>query len=326
MPSRLTHMLAAATALGLGYASTGIAAGGAYPVKPVRVIVPYLPGGITDSVARLVARQMSAELGQPFIVENRAGADSLIGTRAVKEAPADGYTILATSNAFSILPALKKAPGYTPLTDFRGIGPMMTAPFVLDVGSGQPYCSVQDLIAKAKDNAAPISYASPGTGTPNHIATEIFFRKTGIQGLTHVPFKGASAAVIEVASERIPFYMDAYATSAPHIRSGKIRPLAVTSARRIAALPDVPTLVEQNIDFTYEYWLGMLVRAGTPDSVVERLSSALRQALTTPALRERMASEGATVRFIPPAEFDGIIRKEVEDIARLQSDLRIEKQ
>lgn len=298
----------------------------AYPGKPVRVIVPQIAGGINDVAVRLVTKKMGEYLGQPFIVENRAGGDTIIGTRAVKDAAADGYTLLGTHNGFSALPALKDNAGYAPVQDFRGIGPIMQAPFILDVPGDQPYKTLPDFITHAKAAPDKISFASPGFGTPNHIATEIFFRKTGIKGLTHVPFKGAAAAVIEVAGGRIPFYVDAYVTSAPHFQSGKIRPLAVTSAQRIPALPNVPTLQEQGIDFVYEYWLGLLAPKGTPDAVVKRLSDALRFAANDPELQQRYRAEGAHIPFMAPAEFDSLIRREVDEVTKLMNELGVEKQ
>lgn len=297
-----------------------------YPTKPVRVIVPFLAGGVTDVTARIIAQKMSEHLGQPFIVDNRAGADSIIGTRAVKDAPADGYTILATSNQFSIVPELKQDPGYVPQKDFRGVGPMMTAPFILDMAADQPYRSIHDFIADAKANPGKIAFATPGTGSPNHLVTEMFFQRAGIKNLTHVPFKGAAAAVVEVASGRIPFYVDAYPSSAPHIKSGKIRVLAVTSGKRLPVLPDVPTLAEQNINLTYEYWLGMLVRQGTPDDVVRRLSDALRHALASREVQERFKGDGANLTFMTPGEFDAVISKEVAELGKVIRDLKIEKQ
>jgi tripartite-type tricarboxylate transporter receptor subunit TctC len=313
-------------ALNLIFAGSAIAADNVYPNKPVKIIVPYAAGGVTDVTTRLITKKMSEYLGQPFVVENRAGGDGVIGTQAVKYAPPDGYTILATSNGYSITPFLKLNPGYSPLQDFRGIGPMMTAPFIFDVGGSQPYQTIQDFVKHAKAEPSQIAFATAGTGTPNHIVTEIFFKKTGIKNLTHVPFKGAAPAVIEVASGRIPFYVDAYSSSAPYIKSGKIRAIAVTSAKRIPILPDVPTLVEQKIDLTYEYWLGLLVRSGTPENVVQRLSDALRFAQGDRDLQERLQSEGAKMPFMTPSEFDTVIRNEVSDVEKLMSELKIEKQ
>lgn len=326
MHSKKRNLLIAAIALGFVCAANATAASDAYPNKPIRVIVPFLAGGITDVAARLVSKKMGEYLGQPIIVENRPGGDSIIGTRVVKDAAADGYTILATSNAYSLVPLLRRDAGYVPTKDFSGIGPMMTAPFVLDVGAEQPYQTSREFIAHARAEPEKIAFATPGAGSPNHIATEIFFRKTGIKNLTHVPFKGASAAVIEVAAGRIPFYVDAYTTSAPHIKSGKIRPLAVTSAKRMPILPNVPTLLEQGIDFTYEYWLGMLVRSGTPEHVVARLASALRYAHESPELQERFRNEGANLPVMKPADFDKLIDNEVKDAAKVLKDLGMQMQ
>ncbi|RTZ45479.1 tripartite tricarboxylate transporter substrate binding protein [Candidimonas sp. SYP-B2681] len=315
-----------AVALVLGFAALGHAnAADQFPTKPIRIIVPFLAGGSTDAAARLFARKMGEYLDQSVIVENRVGADGTIGARAVKNSSADGYTLLATSNAFSIVPALKTNPGYVPMDDFRGIGPMVTAPFFIDVAANQPYKTIHEFIEAAKADPEKILYAIPGIGSPNHIAIETLFQKTGVQNVTSVSYSGTAAAIIDVAAGRIPFYASDYVSTAPHAKTGKIRILAVTSEKRLPVLPDVPTLLEQNIDVAYTYWLGLLVPAKTPDHHVQRLSDALQFAMSSKELQEHYRNEGAELAFIKPADFDRLITKEVSDAAKLLSDLKIEK-
>ena len=284
--SIVSHGLAA-LALGV-YCGTSSAAE-AFPTKPIRIIVPAAAGGALDSTTRLVAQKMSEKLGQQVLVDNRAGADTLLGTRAVKDAPADGYTILAQANGLSLLPFIRIDPGYDPLKDFTGLGFMTRAPMIMEVGAEQPDRTVADFIARAKANK--LSYASAGTGGPPHVAAALFLQTVGLD-VMHVPYRGNAAALPDVAGGRVEMIFDGYISSIPYLQSGKLRPLAVTSPTRIAPLPNVPTFIEQGINYTYTLWLGLLVRTGTPKDVVQRLSDALRFALGSKELSDRFRSEG----------------------------------
>jgi tripartite-type tricarboxylate transporter receptor subunit TctC len=241
----------------------------------------------------------------------------------VKDAPADGYTILSTSNPFSTQPALKVDPGYDPLHDFIPLGPMVRGPVILEVGSVQPDKSIKEFIERARKS--PQSYASPGVGSAPHLAAAMLASKLGLD-ILHVPYKGASAAYPDVVAGRVGLFVDGYAGSGPFITSGKMRALAVSGPTRISVLPDVPTLVEQGIDVNYTYWLGLIVKAGTPKEVVAKLSDALKYATGSKDLLERFRADGVDPTFMTPAEFREYVAKDVVDSAKLITELKIPKQ
>jgi tripartite-type tricarboxylate transporter receptor subunit TctC len=293
-----------------------------YPYKPIRIIVPVPPGGSIDITTRLVALKMSEKLGQPIIVENRPGGDTVLGTRLVKEQPADGYTILAQSNGFSSQPALKKDPGYDPIKDFIPLGVMNRAPMVVEVGGEQPERTISDYINAAK--AGGTSFATPGIGSAPHLAAEMLMMKAGVSVL-HIPYKGASAAYPDVITGRVPLFVDGYVGSAPYLKAGKMRALAVTGATRLGPLPEVPTLIEQGVDVTYLAWLGLIVRAGTPKEIVQQLSDALKYALSNKELIDRFRADGADPTFMTTADFTDYVAKEVAQVAKLAIDLKMAK-
>ncbi|WP_137894463.1 tripartite tricarboxylate transporter substrate-binding protein [Ramlibacter sp. 2FC] len=313
------------TALALAFAATGQAlAADPWPTsKPIRIIVPVPPGGAMDVTTRLVALKMSEKLGQQIIIDNRPGGDTTLGTRLVKEAPADGYTILSQSNPFSTQPRLKQNPGYDPLKDFIPLGPMLRGPIIVEVGGGQPDQALKDFIARAK--ATPLQFASPGIGSAPHIAGELMLVNAGVKA-EHIPYKGASAAYPDVVAGRVPIFFDGYAGSAPFLKDGKMRALAVTGPSRIAPLPNVPTLVEQGINVTYTYWLGLIVKAGTPADVVQRLSDSLKYATSSKDLVDRFVADGTDPTFMTPTEFGDYISKEIEQFGKLANDLKLAKE
>lgn len=294
-----------------------------YPTRPIRIIVPVPAGGAMDMTARLVALKMSEKLGQNIIIDNRPGGDTTLGTRLVKDAPADGYTILAQSNTFSSQPALKADPGYDPLKDFTPLGPMVRGPVIVELGAGQPDKSLKDFIDRAR--TSQLTYASPGIGSAPHLAAAKLMSKLDLN-VMHVPYKGAAAAYPDVLTGRVGLFVDGYAGSAPYLSTGKMRALAVTGPARISVLPDVPTLLEQGIDVTYSYWLGLIVKAGTPSNVVAKLSDALKYATSTKELVERFRADGVDPTFMTPVEFRDYIAKEVVDSAKLIADLKIPKE
>lgn len=307
----------------LGLVVTPSSAAEAYPSRPIRIIVPAAPGGSLDLTTRLVARRIGEKLAQTVIVENRPGGDTLIGTRVVKDLPADGYTVLATSNGFTMLPYTSANPGYDPLTDFTGVGFMTRSPMILEVASEQPDQSVADLITRSKK--AKLTYASGGTGHAPHLACAIFSRAAGIEML-HVPYKGVGAALPDVVAGRVTAICDAYLSSAPFLKGGKLRPLAVTSPTRITPLPNVPTLAELGVPVTYQVWLGLVVKSGTPKDVVEKLSDALRYALTSKELVERFRSESSDPAYVTPDAFNAYLAKEYAQTAKLAVDLKLSKE
>lgn len=296
-----------------------------FPNKPIRVVVPAAPGGSLDLTTRLVASKMEENLGQTVIVENRPGGDTLVGTRIVKAAPADGYTLFSSANGITLMPQMKLDPGYDPVKDFTGIGFMTRSPLIIEVGAEQPDQNLSDFISRVKAAPGTLSYGHAGFGTPPHIAAAAFLHSAGLDMLS-VPYKGNGAAMPDVIGNRLEMIADGYISSASFIETGKLRPLAVTSPTRIAPLPDVPTLKEQGVDYTYTLWLGLLAPSGTPKEVVDRLSEALKYAIGSEDLSARFRSEGSDPSFVTPEEFNDYYRKEVEQMVQLAEDLKLTKE
>jgi tripartite-type tricarboxylate transporter receptor subunit TctC len=297
-----------------------------FPTKPVRVIVNTAPGGLTDLTTRLVAQKMGEQLGQAVVVENRAGGDGLLGIRAVKDAPADGYTLLASAGTIAIQPAVKKEPGYDLAQDFTGIGPMIRFPLLMVVGSKQPDKTLEEFIARAKANPRDMSYASAGVGTTTHVGAAMFLQRTGLS-LLHVPYKGNGAAMTDVMAGRVSMVFEAYGSSASKVKDGTLRALGVTSTARLPSLPDVPTIAEQGIpDFSYYLYLGLLSPAGTPKEVVQRLSNALQSALSSTELKERFRNEGSEAMIMSSGEFDEFLKQDVARMSKLAAELGLPKE
>jgi tripartite-type tricarboxylate transporter receptor subunit TctC len=281
-----------------------------YPTKPVHLIVPAAPGGALDIVSRLIAQKMGEFLGEPVVVEDRAGAETLLGTRYVKDQPADGYTIIAQANGFLTMSALKLNVGYEPLIDFTGIGLMETSPMIIETGGSQPDKTLAEVIARAKANPGHLNFASGGVGSPPHVVLASFLMKAGLDA-THVLYKGIGAALPDIAGGRVNLICDGYISSLPYYRSGMIKPLAVSGEKRMDALPNVPTLKEQGIDFSYTLWLGLLTRRGTPKDVIRRLSDALRYSRSSKDIVERFHQEGSEPGADTPEQFDEFLAKDM---------------
>jgi tripartite-type tricarboxylate transporter receptor subunit TctC len=301
-------------------AATSLVAAQGYPNRTVRIIVATAPGGATDVTTRLVAQKMSDKLGQQVIVENKPGGDTLIGILHVKQQPADGYTLLAQSLNFSTLPYIKNDPGYTP-SDFVGIGKMTTIPFIMIVGGDQPEKTLADYIARAKSQK--LSYGHGGVAGAPQIAAELFLKQYGLNA-TSVAYKGNGAVMPDIMAGRVSMFFDAYVSSGGHLRSGKMRALAIAAPSRIAPLSDVPTFKELGKDFSYSVWLGLLARKETPPDVVEKLSEALRFALDD--LGPRFRNEGGDPTFMKPQEFTAFLAKEYAEMGQLAQELKWEKQ
>jgi len=308
----------------LALASATLAHGQDYPTHAVRLIVPLTAGGNVDIVARTVAEHISRTLGQPVVVENRPGASSLVGTQLVAKAAADGYTLLAMANTFATVPLIVASPGYDPLKDFAGITLTCLVPQVLVVNPGLAAHSVKELIALAKSEPGKISYGSSGNGGTGHLAAELFSHQAGIR-LLHVPYKGNSQALVDVIGGQIAMMFDQVSTSAPQIRAGKVRPLAVTSLKRSPLLPEVPTVDESGLpgfeDITFN---GLVAPAGTPHEILARLNRAVEAAVSEPELYKRFIERGIELKAsASPEEFGAYIRAEAEKKKRLALDAGI---
>jgi len=294
-----TSTITAATFTGLGLAicvaATPSFAQKAWPEKPVRIIVPFGAGGSADTMARLISPTLQESLGQPIVIEVRSGATGSIGADYVARQPADGYTLLLTSGAFSMSPALNTKLPYDIFRDFTPIVGTSNAPQVLVVHPSVPVKSVKDLVAFARQRPGELGWATAGIGSTGHMTGSYFAQLVGIQ-LNHVPYKSNPNAAVDVIGGHVPIMFDQLSTAAPHIRSGKFRALALTSAQRHPLMPDVPTMAEVGFPkFQTSIWLGLLGPAKLSRDIVMRVNTPVNAYLATPAARERFANLGVSV-------------------------------
>lgn len=288
-------LLPAACALLSAFSVTSVAQG--YPGKPLRLIVPFAPGGINDIMARGVAPELGALLGQQMIVDNRGGASGQIGAEAVAKSPPDGYTLmLASSSVMTHAPALFPKLRYDMLRDFAPVGKVAEVPLVIVVHPTVPVKTTKQFIALAKSRPNDLRMAVGGTGTTSHLVTELVGYATGIRMLI-VPYKGGGPALVDLLGGHVDGRIDQIPGSMPHIQSNRLRAIAVTTARRAELLPEVPTLAESGVPgFDASTVVGIFVPAGTPPEIVQRLNAALNKALVNPAVKERFAAQGAEMR------------------------------
>lgn len=312
-------------ALALAAGTLAVAAG-AFPAKPVRILVTSGAGANLDVLTRAVAEQMSKNLGQPVVVENVTGAGGLVALRQIaRQAPADGYTLVAASNTVVLLPAFRKDPGYDPAKDFAPIGDMQTVPYILVGPASQPYKTMAELIAGAKTRPGSLSMANGGVGTSTHLPALLFAQQAGIDVL-HVPYKGNAAALPDVVGGRTNALFDAGVTAIPLVREGKLRAYGVSTAKRVSHFPDIPTLAEQGLsNFDFNAYMGLLAPANTPKEVVKRLSEALRVATRSEKLRELYLKSGSEPGTMSPEEFAAFIHQDAARSAKIVSELGIEK-
>jgi tripartite-type tricarboxylate transporter receptor subunit TctC len=283
----------------------------AWPAKPIRAVVPVGAGSSTDIVHRLVLEQLSLQLGQPVVVENRAGAGATIGSAAVAKAPPDGYTLLAHGSAHTIAPALYKNLGYDPVRDFAAVAPIGISPSALVVSPAKGLRTAADLVAAAKARPNALNFSSVGIGSATHLSAERFVSSAGMQAV-HIPFKGGAEAMTEVIAGRADFFFGPVALVLPHIREGRLTALAVNAEKRSPALPDVPTLREAGFrDADYPIWFALFAPARTPHEIVERLNRETLKALQTPKLRDKLAALGVDPMPMSPADFAAHIEREV---------------
>jgi tripartite-type tricarboxylate transporter receptor subunit TctC len=282
-----------------------------YPSRPIKFIVPYPPGGGTDVVARIVNEPLATELGQPIIIDNRGGAAGNLGTDIVAKSPADGYTILFTLSSHTINPKLYEKLPFDVERDFVPVSLVAMIPQILVVNPSVPITSVKELIAYAKANPGKLNYASVGIGSPAHIAGELFKLKTGVD-MVHVPYKGGGPAVIDTIGGQVQLAFVSMPAAWQHVKSGRLRALGVTSAKRSVTAPDVPTIAESGVpDYVVDSWYGALAPAKTPPAVVAKLTAAFAKVLDNPQVKERLLAQGAEAAPLPPAEFDRRIKDEL---------------
>jgi tripartite-type tricarboxylate transporter receptor subunit TctC len=299
---------ACAAALALG---AGVAAAQDYPARPIRMIVPYPPAGGTDIVARVISEPLGRELGQPIVIENRGGAAGNVGTDAAAKAAPDGYTVLFTLSSHTINPKLYDKLPFDVEKDFAPIGLAASIPQILVANPSLPVHNVQELIAYAKANPGKLNFASVGTGSPGHIAGELFKLKAGVD-MVHVPYKGGGPAVTDTLGGQVQLLFVSMPAAWQYVKAGRLRALAVTSDKRSVVAPDVPTLVEAGVpDCVVNSWYGMLVPAKTPPAAIAKLSAALTKVLQTSDVRDKLLLQGAEATTSTPQEFDALIRDEL---------------
>jgi tripartite-type tricarboxylate transporter receptor subunit TctC len=304
------------SALGLGIA-VAQALAESWPTKSMTAIVPIAPGSVIDIVPRVVFGQLSAQLGQAIVVENRPGAGQTLGASAVARSDPDGYTLLVNSSAHAIAPALHPKLSYHPAQDFAAVAPLGVTPFVLVVPAHRGFKTARDLVDASNTRPGAFNFASPGVGSASHLSAERFRLSAGVAAV-HVPFKGGAEMLTEVIAGRIDFAFVALGAALPQIRAGKVAALAVNSATRSSALPEVPTLREAGFsDAEYPMWLGLFLPAGTPREIVDKLHRETLKALQEPRVKDKLATLGIDPMVMSPADFDTLVREETRMNAAL---------
>jgi tripartite-type tricarboxylate transporter receptor subunit TctC len=287
-----------------------------YPTRPIRLVVGYAPGGGTDIIARLAGQYMAARLGQPVIIDNKPGAGGNIASEIVAKAPADGYTLLLAVNTVTINPYLFRKIDVSIAKDLRGVGLIATSPIVLSVPNNSPFQNLKELISYAKTHPGEVTYGTPGTGTPQHLAIELFQSMAGVQ-LIHVPYKGSNQSLTDLMAGQIQLASTAINSAQPLIHSGKIHGIAVADAQRVNALKDLPAIGEVVKGYEVAIWYGVMAPVKTQDKTVIRLNQALNQAMASPEMAERMSAQGYVTAGTSPEEMNTIVRTDLEKWGRV---------
>jgi tripartite-type tricarboxylate transporter receptor subunit TctC len=315
-----------ARALACGIAACAALASGtvhsqAYPAKVVRVIVPFAPGGGSDITARQIAQKLSESLGQQFVVDNRGGAAGLIGMEMTAKAPPDGYTIMVMSGSFSATPATHK-PTFDPINNIIAVAEVGYTPFVLSVHPSLPSKNAKELIALARSKPGELVYASSGVGGLTHMATELMNVMAKIK-MVHVPYKSTGAAMADLLGGRCQLIVGSLLPTTPHFKTGKLRPLAVTTAKRWYSLPDVPTLGDTLPGYEVELWFGVMAPKGTPRPILDRLNGAINKIIQEPDMKKNLDGQGMVPSGGSPEKFDKRIRDDYERWVRVVRDANI---
>lgn len=318
---RLTAYAVAAAALAIGAAAQAQE----WPAKPIRIVVPYQPGGIIDAAARIVGPKLTEAWGQQIIIDNKPGGNATIGMQFVAKSPADGYTwVMATLGDFTVSPTMIKDIPYSIEKDFVATAFFTSIPTVFAVNAGTPYTSVADVIADAKKQPGKLSYATPGNGAVNHITMEAIALNTGTR-FQHIPYKGGAPATTAVAAGDVPLGLLAVTAAIPFIRSEKIRVLATATAKRLETNPQWPTLAELGfLSFDGSNWVGMMGPKATPAAIVARMNAEVNKALAMPDVIERLAGTGGTPVPMSPAAFEARVKAETEAFKDVVEKAKIE--
>jgi tripartite-type tricarboxylate transporter receptor subunit TctC len=289
----------------------GVAWAQVYPNKPLKLVTPFPPGGSADVIARLAADRLSEGLGQPVVVDNRPGAGGLVGNEYTAKQPPDGYTLLLITGAYPVQGAMLKSLPFDPLRDIAMVSMLTSYPFVISVRPDSPFKSLGDIIAAAKANPGRLNYPSSGIGTVHHLSGELLCAMAGID-MTHVPFRGGASPLTELLGGRVDLLLEAMTLSIGQIRSGKLRPLAVTSLERWKALPDVPTVNETLPGYEVISFIGLGTVGGTPAPIIERLNAEVRKFLAVPATSQKFVDLGGEPHATSPEEMRSFIERDIK--------------
>ncbi|MGA0025344.1 MAG: tripartite tricarboxylate transporter substrate binding protein [Burkholderiales bacterium] len=311
-----------ALALTLFSASAFAQSAADYPVRPIRMIVPFAPGGGLDITTRLIGQKLTAKWGQNVVVDTRPGAATIVGTEIASKAAPDGYTLLMITTTFAINPGLRARLPYDPFKDFSPVTQLNAQPNVIVVAPGFSGKSVKDLIALAQAKPGELTFASPGAGSAPHLSAEMFQRAAGIR-MIHVPYKGIPPAVTDVLGGRVAMLFTTTISAAPHIKSGKMRALALTSGKRLASMPDVPTIGETVPGYRAEAFQGMVAPAGVPPAILNKLAAEVISIVKSPEVVQRFQRDGAEVVGSTPREFSTFLKTEMQKWSKVIKDAGI---
>ncbi|MDM0024334.1 tripartite tricarboxylate transporter substrate binding protein [Variovorax saccharolyticus] len=319
-------LAAGLAAFALAGAAAPAAAQEAYPAKPIRVVVPYTPGGVSDAVTRLVMQRLAERLKTPIVVDNQSGANGQIGSAAVARAAPDGYTLLVVVAAHAINPSLYPKMSYSPLQDLRGVSEIGAIPLLMVSSAALPPADLKSFVAWARANPQNATFASSGAGSGAHLVAEQFAQTAGV-AMTHVPYKGIAPALPDLFAGQVSIIFDSVQTMMPHIKSGKLRGLAMTSAKRWPAAPEVPTMAEAGFpSMTGGSWIGLLAPSKTPDEIVNKLSAEMQNVLQTPEVHAKLIDYGIDPVGGTPEQFDAFIQSEARRWAAVvkKADIRLD--
>ena len=317
-------------AIGAALLAAGLAAGNAlaadkYPTKPIRFIVPFPPGGGTDIVARVIAQRMTEALGEQVVVDNRGGAGGTIGAEIAARAAPDGYTLIMVSGSYAVNPTVYKL-SYDPVDGVTPVAQIATGPFVVVVHPSVPVKNIKELLALAKAKPGGLNFASTGTGGITHLTTELFKLMAHVN-LTHIPYKGTGPAIIDLLGGQVQVLFGASAALVPHVRTGKLRALAVTGPERMGALPDLPTVNESGVPgYEVSLWYGVLGPKGLPKDIVTRWNSEIKRIVQTQEMKNRFASEGLTPAPGTPGDFAKVLKRDIEKWMKVVKDANVKAQ
>jgi tripartite-type tricarboxylate transporter receptor subunit TctC len=314
----------AAVAISLAAQGAALAQAAAYPSKPVKIIVPFTPGGSNDVLARVIGQKLGPVLKQPVVVENKAGAAGNIGAEAVVKSPPDGHTLLlAPNNVLCVNPPLYPKLGFDPVKDLAPVSVLGTLPIVLIVNQSLPVKSVKELIAYAKSKPGELTYASGGSGSPQHLSAELFKQMAGVNML-HIPYKGSAPAVTDVVAGQVQVFFSPITAVLPFIKNGRVRAIAVAGTKRSTDLPDVPTISEAGVSgYSSEIWAGLMTPTGTPKEVVERLNQEVQTILAEADTKDRLAAQGIEVIQGGPADLAKMIASDCSRWGKLIKELGV---